>query len=78
MKPIAKVYQINNGYLLGIEHDDPIVGSTPDMTYAADAQGLGEAIIAAAARKKLDIPQPVPTQQEMFTSAQMGATKGVS
>jgi len=74
MMPVAKIFQINNGFLLSFEDAD-VDGVRNDMTYAADAKGLAEAIIAAAARKKLGIEKPAPEQTEMFTSAQMGDTQ---
>lgn len=78
MTPIAQIFQITNGFLVSFKDPNAMVGDAQDMTYAADARELGEAIIAAAARKKLDVEQHVPVQKEMFTPAQMGTTKGVS
>jgi len=57
-----KVYAISNGFLL-----ETVTGEST-TTYAKDAVGIAEEIIAQQARIKLD----VPVQQEMFTPAQMG------
>jgi len=60
-----KVFAIENGFLLQHCQGEGVVLTT---TYAKDAVGIAEEIIAQQARIKLDIP----AQQEMFTPAQMG------
>jgi|TARA_R110002167_G_scaffold103452_4_gene267649 hypothetical protein len=65
MEPVMKVFAIENGFLLQHCQAEGVVLTT---TYAKDAVGIAEEIIAQQARIKLDIP----AQQEMFTPAQMG------
>jgi len=57
-----KVYAISNGFLL-----ETVTGEAT-TTYAKDAVGIAEEIIAQQARAKLDVPR----QQEMFTDVDLG------
>ena len=58
-----KVYAISNGFLL-----ETVTGETT-TTYAKDAVGIAEEIIAQQARAKLDVPR----QHDMFTDVDLGA-----
>lgn len=63
--PTMEVFAITNGYLL-VTH---FQASKRSIVYAKDAVGISEAIIAAQARRKLNVE---PRQGEMFTSQEMG------
>jgi hypothetical protein len=68
MEPIVQVFKIENGFLVELTRP---AGSIRSVSYAADATGIAELIIAAAAKEKLGIG----TQQEMFTAQEMGETR---
>jgi hypothetical protein len=78
MEPLIQVYKIENGFL--IEHQvEP--GAERQLHYCKDAKDIAEEIIAMAARTKLGIEVTTsydPSQQEMFTRAQMAPTSAQS
>jgi len=65
---IGRITKIDNGYLLTIGDHNTHYSS---VNYAADATGIAELIIAAAAREVLGVGE----QQELFSS---GTNLGVA
>ena len=68
MDQIGKIFRIKNGFLLEFHDADRHI---QQVTYAKDATGLAELIVAAAAREALGIGE----QREMFTQSIMGPTQ---